>query len=218
MPMSQSPHLTPRVTLPLARQHPGLRFLSLCFFLGLAPILAGCASAVVGAGAAVGVAAFEERPAKTILADTKIAAQVRVNLINAGEKFATGIGVEAFESRVLLTGNVANEKMRADALGLTWKVAGVTDVLNEIQISDAGFLNTAKDAWITTQLTSKITLDQDILAINYSVETVNGIVYLIGIAQSQAELDRVAAYARNISYVRKIISHVRVKTGTAKKS
>ena len=102
--------------------------------------------------------------------------------------------------------------------GLTWKVAGVTDVLNEIQISDAGFLNTAKDAWITTQLTSKITLDQDILAINYSVETVNGIVYLIGIAQSQAELDRVAAYARNISYVRKIISHVRVKTGTAKKS
>ena len=42
---------------------------------------------------------------------------------------------------------------------------------------------------------------------------VNGIVYLIGIAQNQKELDRVIAHARDINYVRNIISHVRVKKG-----
>ena len=45
------------------------------------------------------------------------------------------------------------------------------------------------------------------------METVNGIVYLIGIAQNQKELDRVLAHAREINYVRNIISHVRVKKG-----
>ncbi len=46
---------------------------------------------------------------------------------------------------------------------------------------------------------------------NYSIETVNGVVYLIGVAQSQEELDRVINHARQISYVRRIVSHVRIK-------
>ena len=60
---------------------------------------------------------------------------------------------------------------------------------------------------------TKITFDKKILAINFSIETVNGIVYLIGIAQDQDELDRILAHGRGIDYVRWIISHVRVKKG-----
>ena len=69
----------------------------------------------------------------------------------------------------------------------------------------------ARDTWITTQLKSKLTFDQDVLAINYAIETVNGVVYLIGIAQNQAELERVVGHARDIEYVRNVITHVRVK-------
>ena len=94
---------------------------------------------------------------------------------------------------------------------MAWKTEGVKDVINEIQTGTSSLRDLAKDAWITTQLHSKITLDKNILAINYSIETVNGIVYLIGIAQNQQELGRVIAHARNLSYVRRIISHVRVK-------
>jgi osmotically-inducible protein OsmY len=68
-----------------------------------------------------------------------------------------------------------------------------------------------KDTWVSTRLHSKITLDKKIRAINYSIETVNGIIYLIGIAQNQAELDRVIGHAKTISYVKKIINHIRVK-------
>ena len=39
----------------------------------------------------------------------------------------------------------------------------------------------------------------------------NGTVYLIGVAQSQKELDRVRDHARQIRYVRRIVSHVRIK-------
>ena len=140
---------------------------------------------------------------------------MRLNLLEAGEEYTLKIGLKVFEGRALLTGAVPTEAMRAEAVKLTWKVAGIKDVINEVQISDAGFLDTARDAWITTQLKSKLAVDQEIHAINYSVETVNGIIYLIGIAQSQVELDRVIGHARNLGYVKKVISHVRVKQSAA---
>ena len=173
--------------------------------------LGGCAGAVVGGGAAVGTAAYQERGLQIVARDLAVATKVRVALLNAGEQYAIGVGVEVYEGRVLLTGTLANEEMRATAVSLAWKGEGVTDVINEIQIGEASLRDLARDSWITAQLKSKLTFDKKILAINYSIETVNGIVYLIGIAQNQRELDRVIAHARNIGYVRRIISHVRMK-------
>ncbi len=40
-------------------------------------------------------------------------------------------------------------------------------------------------------------------------------VYLIGIAQSPAELERATNHARAIPYVRKVVSHVRLKDAPA---
>ena len=94
---------------------------------------------------------------------------------------------------------------------MVWKTEGVKDVINEIQTGTSSLRDLAKDAWITTLLHTKITLDKKILAINYSVETVNGIIYLIGIAQNQVELNRVIAHAKTIGYVKRITNHVRVK-------
>ncbi len=176
----------------------------------LAP-LGGCVSTVVGAGAAVGVAALEERSFKVHAEDTTLAAKIRFNLVDSGKKYITGVGVEVFESNALLTGLVKDEHIRAEILQLAWKVEGIRDVYNELQIAESSISDLAKDSWVTTQLKSKITFDEDILAINYSIETVAGTVYLIGIAQNQAELDKVVSHARNLGYVKRVISHVRVK-------
>jgi osmotically-inducible protein OsmY len=182
------------------------------FVLGLVCLpLTGCVGVVVGAGASAGVAALEERTAKTIAKDTAMAAKIRLNLVNANEKLMTGIGVEVYEARVMMTGIVPTEELRAEAIQLAWKVEQVGDVLNEIQVADTGIVDFAKDSWITTQLTSKLTFDRDVQAINYNIETVNGIVYMIGLAQNQKELDRVIGYAREIGGVQRIINHVGIK-------
>ena len=178
-------------------------------------LLGGCAGAVVGGAAAVGTAAYQERGVQGVARDIATAPKVRPALVNAGEAYVSGVGVEVDEGRVLLTGALADEKMRATAVDLAWKAEGVKDVINEIQLHPSSLRDLAKDSWITTQLQSKITFDKQVLAINYSIETVNGIVYLIGIAQSQGELDRVIAHARGIDYVRQVISHVRVKKGVS---
>lgn len=177
----------------------------------LLSMLNGCVTMVVGSAASVGVAAMEERPLKVHAEDTAIATKIRYNLIEASEKFFTSVGVEVYESKVLITGVVRNEEIRAQVLKLVWKTDGVKDVYNELQVGDSGIRNMAKDGWITAQLKSKITFDKNILAINYSIETVNRTIYLIGIAKSQLEIDRVIDHARSLGYVNRVISHVRVK-------
>lgn len=178
--------------------------------VSLAP-LSGCVSTVIGAGAAVGVAAFEERSLKVHAVDTTLATKIRYNLVQAGEEFVKGVGVEVYESKVLMTGIVKDEASRAEALKLAWQVDGVKDVYNELQVAQSDFTDLAKDSWVTTKLKSRITFDENIFAINYSIETVAGVVYLIGIAQDQSELDKVIAHARDLGYVKRVISHVRVK-------
>ena len=176
-------------------------------------LLGGCASALVGGGAVVGTAAYQERGVQGVARDMATATRMRTNLLNAGEDFVMGVGVEVYEGRLLLTGTLPNEGMQAETVSMAWKTEGVKDVINEIQTGTSSLRDMAKDAWITTQLHSKITLDKKILAINYSVETVNGTIYLIGIAQNQVELNRVIAHAKTIGYVKRITNHVRVKKG-----
>ena len=136
-------------------------------------------------------------------------------MANAGKKYIINVGIEVYEGRVLLTGYLPSEVMRAKVIRLTWEVAGVKDVFNELLVGETNIKNLTRESWITAQLTSNITLDKKILAINYSIETVGGTIYLIGLAQNQAELDRVVAHARNIRYVRNVISYVRVKKAPA---
>lgn len=174
--------------------------------------LSGCAGVVVGAGATTGVAAYQERGIEGVAKDLQIESRIIGNWFQFEHTLPTKVSVEVYEGRALLTGAVSDPKIRADAVRLAWKALEVKEVLNEIQVTGPGdIFDFARDSWITTQLKSKITFDENILAINYVIETVNGIVYLIGIAQDQAELDRVIAHGRNLKRVKKIISHVRLK-------
>jgi len=173
--------------------------------------LAGC-SLAVGAGATAGVAAAQERGLGGAIKDTAINAEIAKNWINFSPDLFVEISADVHEGRVLLTGTVSDPQARLDAVRLAWQADGVRQMINEIQVTnEGGVADFARDSWITGQLRTKITFDKEVLAINYSIETVNGIIYLMGIAQDKAELDRVIRYARNIKYVKNVISHVRIK-------
>ncbi len=167
---------------------------------------------VVGAGASVGNAAMQERGFKKTMADTGTETKIAANLLNNSANLFVDVSVEVHEGRVLLTGAVEKPADRIEAVKIAWQADGVSEVINEIQArDDSDLLDAARDRWITTKLGTLITFDKQIKGVNYSIETVNGKVYLIGIAQSQAELTRVVNHARSIEYVRRVITHVRLK-------
>ncbi|MBT5898483.1 MAG: BON domain-containing protein [Rhodospirillaceae bacterium] len=174
--------------------------------------LGGCASAVIGSGATVGLAAAQERTVGQAVEDTAILAEINHHLLQRSEVLFANVDVEVVEGRVLLTGNVRDPGSRVEVARMAWQAQGVREVLNELEISDQSSLrNYAKDVWITTQLKIKLLGDAEISAINYSVDTLNSVVYLFGIGQTQAELDRATGHARNIRGVSKVVSHVILK-------
>ena len=175
--------------------------------------LGACTPVVVGVGVTAGVAAAQERGLKGAAADTKIRIEINRLWIEESISLYRKINLQVQEGRVLLTGQVPGPEVRVTAVRLAWQAGGVAEVINEIGISDkSSLLDAARDEWIGAQLRARLLGDAAIASINYSIETVNGSVYLIGIAQDQAELDRALGHARNIRYVRRVLNYMRLKS------
>ena len=172
---------------------------------------AGCTplSVALGAGATVAVAAAEERGVSGAATDTRIRLEINNALFQESTKLYAGVGMQVYEGRVLLTGVVPENQMRDLAVKLAWQPDGVRSVINEILIGDGrGLEQSARDKWVNTQLKTQLLLEKNVNAINYSIRTVAGSVFLLGIAQDQAELDRVFEIVRNTRYVGKVVNHV----------
>ena len=191
-----------------------LSFRGVIFAIAFATFgLSGCA-ALIGAGAVAGIGSAQERGLEAAAIDARLEFNVIHNWAEYNLQIPTQISIDVYEGRALLAGIVPqkDENLRAEAVRLTWKVPGIKKVYNEIQIADSGVWDLTRDSWITAQLKTKVTFDKEILAINYTMKTYGGTVYLIGIAQNPAELERIKAHARSISYVQKVVSHVRIKS------
>ncbi len=186
----------------------GVKAASLTAVLALA--LQGCASTLVGSTVSAGAAATEERGLGGAVSDTEIRTRINALWSARDERMWRKVELQIYKGRVLLTGMMDSEEMRAEAARLAWRAKGVREVINEIQIGEAGVGKFLRDTKISAELKSKLLLDLDVASLNYSVTTTNGTVYLIGSARSQRELDLVTEYARNVGGVRKVVSYVEV--------
>ena len=204
-------------------QRQPIRFLNLAAICTLSALILanGCTpiGAAAGAGATAGTMSAQERGFKIGVKDTLILAKINQNWIEHDFKIFAKISAKVVEGRVLLTGTVPKSDNRIEAVRLAWQVDGINEVLNEIEVADqSDLLDVTRDAWVSAQLRIKLTVDGEIKAINYAIDTVNGTVYLMGIAQHSTELDRVRAHARNLKYVRRIVSYARVKDQVSTKA
>lgn len=188
-----------------------------CLFAALllsGAILSGCTpfGVVLGAGAAGGSMALEERGFEASARDKITGTTIEKRLIDSSFTLFRNVGVTVIEDRVYLTGVVATQDQRIEAAKIAWSVERVRDVLNEIEIGARGdLIDSGRDQAIETKLASILAFDGQVSAVNYSIEAVNGTVYIFGIAQSPAEIDRVKAQARGVANVRRIVSHAVLK-------
>jgi len=184
--------------------------LIILFFFSL--FISGCQSAYMATMTQAVLIDKEERSFNNFVEDTIIVAQLKNAYFSNNEKIFFNVSVEVTEGRVLLTGSVEQIDERIEATKLAWGIEGVNEVINEIQISnDEGILDYADDLIMKTKINAKLLLDKDILNLNYSVEVVNSVVYLIGIAQSQEELDSVINISESTYGVQNVINYVRLK-------
>ena len=190
-----------------------MRIRSVVIALSVGLLLSGCVAAIIGGGTETAVVAAQERSTGNALDDAGILFKIK-NLYaqNDFKDLLANVEIKVVEGRVLLTGNVDKPDSQIQAVNLAWQVNSVREVINEIQLSDkAGIGNYARDLWISTQIKSRLLFTKGIRSINYSVITVNQVVYMMGIAQNQEELDKATNIASTTSYVERVVSYVRLK-------
>ena len=200
------------------------RELTMRFALGLLcalmmPVLSGCVPVVMAGATEGAVVVAQERSVGNAVDDAGILLKLKQRFAEKDSKdLFANVEIKVVEGRVLLSGNVDKPDTQIDAVNIAWQVNGVQEVINEIQINDkSGFGNYAQDVWISTQIRSRLLFTKGIRSVNYSVLTVNQVVYLMGIAQDQAELDRATWVASTTSYVQKVVSYVRLKDDPRRK-
>ena len=167
---------------------------------------------VIGAGAGVGIMASQERGLGQAIDDQAIRIQINDGWLQYSERMYRLLTLQVQEGRVLVSGVVPEQEMRLEAIRIAWQPEGVQEVINEVRVEEqtGGVDDFALDTWISTELKAKLVFDKEVSSINYSIETVHGVVYLMGVAQSPIELDRVVKHARNIAYVERVVSYVRL--------
>lgn len=159
-----------------------------------------------------GTFAMEERGIKGATHDLGLKANVIQTWASSDFSFASDLSVIIYNSKAMIMGRVETEEMRAQAISLVWQIDGIKDVYNEILLKDDSSLDAfTQDTWINTKLFAALTFDGLILDINYKFDTEAGVVYVIGMAQNQGELNRFIGHAKSVEYVRKIVTHVEIK-------
>ena len=165
----------------------------------------------VGAGASLMTASQTEKGLKVSAKDLRIKTEINHNLFQKDHELFAAVKVSVDNGKVLITGSVPNPQDRIEISKLAWKVNGIREIINEVQVTNkASFTNRAKDLLINKSLQTQLLLDQSINFINFSVDTVNGVVYIFGIARDQAEINRIIKHARNINYVENIVNYMSV--------
>lgn len=187
-----------------------LRLLSVLSFVALS--LSGCALLAIGVGgAAVGVSASQEGGLSRAASDARIQVQINDLWFKEDVDLFGKLDMTVNDGRVLLTGVVQDPDHRVQAVRLAWQPKGVKQVINEIRIAEGkGITGYARDSWISTRLRAATVFNKNVQSLNYTIDTVQGTVYLMGVAQSQEELDRVITIARTIDGVQQVVSYVKI--------
>jgi osmotically-inducible protein OsmY len=184
--------------------------ISLLFML----ILTNCSIPVAtGAATKAVTVSNSDRSIGEYVDDVLIKAILKNSYFDQSEKIFFNVDVEVSQGRVLLTGTVDNIDLRIEATRIAWGVKGVQTVINEIQISESdNILNFADDLVISTKVYAKLMLDEEVNSLNYNIETVNKVVYIIGISSSSDEKKKAIDLTKEVFGVEEVVEYITIKS------
>ena len=186
----------------------------LFFLLLLSANIISCSPAnILASGGATGMVVAEgDRSLGSVVDDATIKINIAAKFINSDDNIFVDVSTSVLEGRVLLTGLVANQEIRIDAVRRVWEVEGVKEVVNEIQIGNRESLKEyAQDIWITTQVKGLAAKTIGLRAVAYNFETIKGKLYIMGITSRPEQLEEIIEVAKTVKGVTEIVNYVIVK-------
>lgn len=171
----------------------------------LASSLQACFPLMIGATAVGTVAATDRRTLGAQADDTsiKLKGEGRAAKITGDQG---RVSVTSFNHMVLLTGEVKDDKMKAEVEQQISTVDGVKSIENDLAIAPVSSLSArSNDALITGKVKAAIIDTKDLYVSAFKVHTDRGVVYLLG-RVTQREGKMAAEVARNAaSGIKKVV-------------
>lgn len=182
----------------------------LCAIFALGTV-AGCAPALVGAGATGGYkAATDERGIGRAWDDGTVTAKVKNALGKDPLVKARKIDVDTLEGIVILTGVVETEEEAQKAVEVAQGVPGVKEVKNNLQLGKKTWGQAFDDKVIGSKVKAKLIKEPGIRSLNIDVDVNKGVVTLTGVVGYQHQKDRVMEIARTTSGVIEVVDNIKV--------
>ena len=182
--------------------------------IGFLSILYACSPAgiLASGGATTMIVAEGDRSFGTVVDDAAIKLNLSAKLLDTDKSLFVNINSNVLEGRVLLTGLVETQERRIEAVRIIWEVAGVKEVINEIEIGDKTTLKEyANDLWINTQVKGLAAKTIGLRSLSYNFETIRGKVFIAGITSRPGQLDEVIQATKTVKGVKEIINYVIIK-------
>ncbi len=184
-----------------SRRVSGMRLVALAALLAS---LSGCVEMVVGGAVISAVASSDRRTFGAQTEDSAIVvkAELRVPKV-AGE--SGHVNVNSFNRRVLVSGEVPDQAVKAAVVREVTAIDGVQNVVDELEVAGAAsYTSRSSDALITTKVKASLVDMKTISAHSFKVVTERGNVYLMG-RVTQREGTIAADIARGVSGVQKVV-------------
>ena len=142
----------------------------------------------------------------TDLDDFQMETAIGVNINKASpDLHAAHINVHSYNGVILLTGEVANNSLRALAGDTARAYRGVRLVHNELTIQGkSSFLSRTNDTWLRTKLRTKFLASDKVRSSTVKIVAESGTIYLMGVL-SRASADQAALIASHTGGVKRVV-------------
>ena len=176
-------------------------------------LIQSCAPLIGAAGmASIGSASTEKGLAASI-GDTIISTRISNKIFKYNPDLIKDTRVFVNNGSVLLTGKVKKPESKIELTKIVWKIKGVREVNNEVQITDVSSIkNIARDLASISEIRARIITNKKINSLNFSIDVVNDIAYLSGIAENEEEMKLIKDNAASARFIKTVFNFIILDT------
>ena len=174
--------------------------------------LQSCAAPIIGG---VGAIAFsssaQEKGLGTSINDKVIYVKLRNAIYNWNPSVSENISISVDNGSILITGKLKDIDTKVQLTKIIWEINGVKEVNNKVQISETNnFKNIAKDLASLGEIKARLMASKQLNSLNFSIDVVNSIAYISGVASSEEEISIVSQIAQEARFIKEVQNFVKV--------
>ena len=161
---------------------------------------------IFGSGVSV---AYDPRTVGMQIDDSIMQKNLMARLTLTDKKYIIDLSTKVIDWNIFLSGKVDEPEEKLKIIKMAWETKGARSVQSVVTIKGkTNFKNTAKDVLITSQLRTALLFNKLTKSSNYTIDTINGKIYIFGIAMTEDEKKKVISEANEIHGVKEVVPSI----------